>query len=440
MKIAGGHPWPRMGGLPSGPTPSRVSPGEACEASDLVALGPGGAPLRSSASMPRWLADYERALGVGEEALALRREALREEGPLMLYRMFPQLFREDLQGPYRQLSQLLPGPAPRLWLAGDAHVGNFGTVRKPSGEVIWTLNDYDQGGKGRADYDLCRAGASLALLGRVEGWSEEECERVVSALGRHYARGIRDFAQHSPSSSLGVKASEAREPLLKLIQKAEKKTQAELLSKWATLGSEGYRFQFDDQLRELTPSQRKHLDALLKKFDLRGARILDRGVRLDAGGSSMGLERFYLLVQKGQQELPRLLEVKHVLPSALLAESPEPSGCDAEKLKASFKQLGAPGDPWMDIARDRDGVYLLRERQSAKDSLKLGKLSVDEAENVARHMGRLLAQAHAMQGKAEELKDWVGDRSQRLQTALAEFSRVYAGQVVQDHQALSDAR
>ncbi len=438
MKIAGGNPWLRASGFHSGPTPSRSSSGEVCDVSDLVALGPGGGPLRSSASMPGWLADYERALGVGAEALALRREALREEGPMMLYRMFPQLFREDLQGPYRQLAQLLPGPAPRLWLAGDAHVGNFGTVRKASGEVVWTLNDFDQGGKGRADYDLCRAGASLALLGRMEGWSEEESERVVSALGRHYARSIREFAQDSPSSSLSVKASEAREPVLKLIQKAEKKTQADLLSKWATLGSEGYRLQFDDRLRELNPSQRKHLDALLKKFDLKGARILDRGVRLDAGGSSMGLERFYLLAQKGQQELPWLLEVKHVLPSALLADSPEPSGCDAEKLRSSFKQLGAPKDPWMDIARDRDGVYLLRERQSAKDSLKLGKLSLDEAENVARHMGRLLAQAHATQGKAGELKDWIGDRSPQLQTALAEFSRVYAGQVVQDHQALSD--
>lgn len=395
-------------------------------------------PQRSSADLPRWRQDYEKQLGLSPSALALRTSTLKEGKSEMLYRMYPLLFQQDLQGPYKVLAQLLPQQGPEIALAGDCHLGNFGTLRNQNRELVWGLNDYDQVGRGGPESDLCRAGASLLLLCREHGWGKGVAADLVETFTRHYSKQIEEYCQNPPSRLLGIQKEEAQEPVHALIKKAERHTQEDLLSKWTEMGSQGtLKFKLGKDLHKLDESQEQRLESLLEEIRLPATvKVLDRCCRLDAGGSSLGLERYYLLAQKDGESLPTLLELKQVLPCALATSDPDPRKSDPDLLRDGFKWLGAPKDNWQRVVRGDNGVYLMRERQRARDSLKLENLSSDDAHKLAKQMARVLAQAHANGASPVKVRNWIDGQEKLLGDNLLKFSSSYASQVEQDFQAL----
>lgn len=436
-----GTPEPRVALVRAHRTPApEVAAGQPQESSQISGhfkLGAPG-PQRSSHDLSNWRQNYESRLGLSERALASRRSALQEGGPEMLYRMYPLLFQQDWQGPYQTLAQLLPQKGPEIALTGDCHLGNFGTLRHQNRELVWSLNDYDQVGKGTPESDLGRAGASFLLLCRQKGWSQSVAADLIETLTRNYSRQINEYCQTPPAPVLGIQKQEAQDPIHSLLKKAERRTQEELLSKWTEMGRQGaLQFQVGDTLHKLDATQDGRVSRLLEEIRLpANVKVLDRCCRWDAGGSSLGLERYYLLVQREGDSLPILLELKQVLPCALNTADPDPKKCDAQLLQEGFGWLGAPKDSWQQVVRGDNGVYLLRERQRARDSLKVEKLDSDEAHKLAKQLGKVLAQAHANGANPNSLREWVGGREKLLAENLLNFSSSYAAQMVQDFEAL----
>ncbi|MBN9418325.1 MAG: DUF2252 family protein [Candidatus Eremiobacteraeota bacterium] len=412
------------------------APRETAEISKSEASAPG--PQRSSQELIPWRHNYENQLGLSAHALSLRTKALKEGGPEMLYRTYPLLFQQDLNGPYQSLAQLLPQKGPQIALAGDCHLGNFGTLRHENREVVWGVNDYDQVGKGGPESDLCRAGASLVQLCRQHDWGKGVAEDLIETFTHQYSKHIQEYCQTPPPSVLGITRSEAQEPVHALIKKAERQTQEDLLSKWTEMGSQGnLKFKLGEDLHKLDESQNHRLEGLLSEIRLpANVKVLDRCCRWDAGGSSLGLERYYLLAQKEGESLPVLLEIKQVLPCALATSDPDPKKCDPQLLQDGYKWLGAPKDQWQRVVRGDNGVYLMRERQRARDSLKTEKLSSDEAHKLAKQLARVLAQAHANGANPVQVRDWIDGREKLLSQNLLSFSSSYAAQMDQDFQTL----
>lgn len=404
----------------------------------LAALG----PQRLSEDLPRWRQDYEKQLGLSSAALTLRTSTLKEGGAEMLYRMYPLLFQQDLQGPYHALAQLLPEKGPEIPLAGDCHLGNFGTLRNQNRDLVWSLNDYDQVGKGGPESDLCRAGASLLLLCRKHGWDKAEAADLIETFTHSYSKQIGEYCESPPGRVLGIHKDEAQEPIHGLIKKAERHTQEDLLSKWTEMGPQGsLKFKLGNDLHKLDEAQDQRLNELLEEIRLPATvKVLDRCCRLDAGGSSLGLERYYLLAQKEGESLPTLLELKQVLPCALATSDPDPKKADPQLLQDGFKWLGAPKDNWQRVVRGDNGIYLMRERQRARDSLKLENLSSDEAHKLAKQMAKVLAQAHANGTNPSKVRDWIDGREKLLGDKLLKFSSSYAAQVEQDYKALFEGK
>lgn len=426
--------------IPPGQQASPQQPHESSQLSDLKSAplsAPG--PQRDSQGLARWRADYEAQLGLSASALALRTSTLKEGGSEMLYRMYPLLFQQDLHGPYQALAQLLPQKGPEIALTGDCHLGNFGTLRDQNRDLVWSLNDYDQVGKGSPESDLCRTGASLLLLCHQQGWGKAVASDLIETLTHHYSKQISDYCQSSPGRVLGISKDEAQEPVHALLKKAGRRTQEDLLSKWTEMGSQGaLKFKLGTDLHKLDESQEQRLEALLQEIRLPATvKVLDRCCRLDAGGSSLGLERYYLLAQKEGESLPTLLELKQVLPCALATSDADPKKCDPQLLQDGFKWLGAPKDNWQRVVRGDNGVYLLRERQRARDTLKLENLSSEDAHKLARQLAKVLAQAHANGANPSRVRDWIDGREKLLSDNLLNFSSSYAAQMEQDYKALS---
>jgi len=438
-----GTPEPRAAVIRTHAPPQREAtssqPHESSQLSDLKSAplaAPG--PQRPSHDLTRWRHDYEKQLGLSPSALSLRTSALKEGGSEMLYRMYPLLFQQDLNGPYQALAQLLPERGPEIALAGDCHLGNFGTLRNQNRDLVWSLNDYDQVGKGGPESDLCRAGASLLLLCRQHGWSKAEAADLIETFTHHYSKQIGDYCGSPPSRVLGIHKDEAQEPVHGLIKKAERHTQEDLLSKWTEMGPQGsLKFKLGKDLHKLDEPQDQRLNELLEEIRLPATvKVLDRCCRLDAGGSSLGLERYYLLAQKEGESLPTLLELKQVLPCALAGSDPDPKKADPQLLQDGFKWLGAPKDNWQRVVRGDNGVYLMRERQRARDTLKLENLSSDEAHKLAKQMAKVLAQAHANGASPSKVRNWIDGQEKLLSDNLLKFSSSYADQVEQDYEAL----
>ena len=391
-------------------------------------------PQRESAPLQGWRKKYEKELGLQPKLNNLRSQALREGGPEMLYRMYPLLFQQDLQGPYQAMAQLLPEKGPKIALAGDCHLGNFGTLRNANQEVLWSLNDYDQVGKGSVESDLCRAAASLTLLCKTRGWDKKTAQKLVAEFTDRYCQGIE---AQPPEAVLGLDKESAREPVHALIKKAEKRTQEDLLAKWAQPEGDGFKFKLGEDLHPLEAEQSERLQHLLDEVRLPATvKVLDQCCRWDAGGSSMGLERYYILAQRDGESLPVIVELKQVLPCALATSDPDPKNCDAKLLRDGFKWMGAPKDNWQRVVQGDNGVYLMRERQRARDSLKSEDIREEDAGKLARQMGKVLAQAHSNGGKAAKISDWIDGQQELLSGNLYDFANSYAQQMNQDFQEL----
>ncbi|MBT9586480.1 DUF2252 family protein [bacterium] len=417
----------------SEPKATALEENESAVESEVVERSRPG-PQRDSAPLTSWRKNYEAELGLEPKLTKLRKQALEDGGPEMLYRMYPLLFQQDLQGPYQAMAQLLPEKGPKIALAGACHLGNFGTLRNANQEVLWSLNDYDQVGKGRVESDLCRAAASLTLLCKTRGWDKKTAQKLVEEFTDRYCQGIEARPQEAV---LGLDKESAREPVHALIKKAEKRTQEDLLAKWAQPEGDGFKFKLGDDLHPLEPEQSDRLQRLLDEVRLPSTvNVLDQCCRWDAGGSSMGLERYYILVQKDGESLPVIVELKQVLPCALGTSDPDPKNCDAELLRKGFKWMGAPKDHWQRVIQGDNGVYLMRERQRARDSLKSEDIREEDADKLARQIGKVLAQAHCNGGKADKISDWIDGQKKLLSDNLYDFAHSYSLQMTQDFQEL----
>lgn len=387
-----------------------------------------GQPQRSSDQLKAWRKEYESALTLDPKFTKLRKDALVEGGPEMLYRMYPLLFQQDLQGPYQALARLLPEPGPQITLVGDGHVGNLGTL-KDGQEVVWTINDYDQVGKGPVEHDLCRAAASLVLLCQRRGFSKKTAEEALEAFTSRYCKGIE---KADKTQTLGISKDEAHDPVHDLLKRAEKRTQEDLLSKW----TKDNKFDYSEgDLHRLSDEQQERLESLLTTLP-KNVKVLDRCCRWDAGGSSMGLERYYILALKDGQTTPTLVELKQVLPCALESSDPSPKKADADLLRDGFKKLRAPKDQWQKVLQSDDGIYLQRERQHVRMALKDEDYGEEDLNKLAHQMGKILAQAHVNAGAQNKVGKWIDGQEETLSENLHTFATAYAAQVHQDFQEL----
>ena len=80
-------------------------------------------------------------------------------------------------------------------LCGDAHVSNFGLFASPERSLVFDINDFDETLPGPWEWDVKRLVASLAVVGRVNGFTRADRERVISACAKAYRERMRMLAQ-----------------------------------------------------------------------------------------------------------------------------------------------------------------------------------------------------------------------------------------------------
>ncbi|MFP2897461.1 DUF2252 family protein [Corallococcus sp. 4LFB] len=235
-----------------------------------------------------------------------------------------------------------------------------------------------------------------------------------------------------------------------LIGKARDTSAKELLSRYVKLdGAKGPHFLKSDTLKPLDAERKAAVRTALASYEktLHGTecvavplKVLDLAERLDAGGSSYGLERDYVLVGAADPKAPPvLLELKELLASGVPSPPVPANGADVVKAQ---EELGGAVNPLTGAVTMGGRAFLVREVEPEKDKLDDAVLGKKKAlRSTFEQAGVVLARAHGnTQARAARLEDWVGGDTKGATKRLVAFARAYADQAEADWKALKAAR
>jgi uncharacterized protein (DUF2252 family) len=398
---------------------------------------PGGL-ARSPQEAVEFVNQFNSELELPQDVL-LRRNQLTVSSPSRFFRVNPALFYKDVTGCYFEMSNLLDRKAPEIVIGGDCHLGNLGTMRAPDGSCFWGINDFDMAGRGSPEDDLERMATSLLLMGLGRLQPEQE-DQLVAGMARAYLDELGRLKNSDQVPLSGIRAEEAQGEVAELIARQSQAKQEDLLEKFTHHHHQ--KLKRNEELRDVEEPAASHIKTFLKHYDQnqgptpelkRPLEVLDIAHKMDSGGSTYGLNRYFILVA-GHGDHPRILELKQELPTAPEQSTGDLEQANAEHIFTGMAALGGTFDPTTAYCTMEGDAYYMRERQREKGSLEPDKFTtLEQWRDLSQQAAVALARAHAHQtGVARAICDWVGNDRDTLISRLQHFARVYADQTVQD--------
>ncbi|RAR60989.1 uncharacterized protein (DUF2252 family) [Onishia taeanensis] len=401
------------------------------------------------------------------------------QSPYRFFRGTNHLYWDDVWHDWR--FALFGGlPETQTWLQGDAHAYNFGAYGHHDDAVRYGMDDFDDALIGDYQYDLWRLAISLVLDARENvGLSRKGIRKALKKLLESYHDELAGHVRGE--APMAVTLETAKGPLAPFLEKVTRKeSRAKMLDKWTTLDETGRRFAVEDRPEKLARLP-AHLGSQLRKAieeeyrnTLGGARaeaeedhfrIKDMARRLDAGTGSLGLERYYVLIEGG-----RGLEHKHEHDDVILdvKEQTPPEGWrkmnaaekrawkatfphEGTRHAAAFSAIAEYPDLYLGWLHLGERVFSVRERSPFKEDFPTHKLDgAKPYRQLVKQWGRILAREHLRGARALNQEDparFARNVCERLDGRLEPFVEVvstlavtYADCVAQDYRVFVEAR
>jgi uncharacterized protein (DUF2252 family) len=301
---------------------------------------------------------------------------------------------------------------PRIWICGDAHVGNLGPIARSNELVEIELRDLDQTVPGNPAHDLVRLALSLAMAARSSDLPGVVTARLIEELMAGYQEAFADpESAREPTRSAAVRFA-VREALHR---------------KWRHLHRERIgkkpKFPLGKRFLPLDAEERREVLAFLNKERVRQlvtrleCREDDAKVRvLDAaywvkGCSSLGLWRCAALVdivghdrESGGYSLLDLKEaVRPLAPVGDWADLPSHQG---ERVVSGARALAPALGERMLAGTVAGHSVFVRELMPQDLKLELEMFDDTEARATARALARVVGAAHARQLDAATRAEW----------------------------------
>ena len=356
------------------------------------------------------------------------------------------------------------------WLSGDYHAYNAGSFHGQD-QVVYGLNDFDESVIADYQLDLWRLAVSVVLIARSnKNLDDKDLTAVIGALSAKYLERMRHFVDHKPAIQECITKDNAYGKLKDFLEIVEENyTREEMLDEWAPTGNDGVR-RFDLALEKLgsaTAQEKEEVTGAMYAYwktlenppDVSKFKVLDIARRLLAGTGSLGMNRFYVLVQDDASKVVRIIDIKEQCKPA-----PYPyMGASAQELfhkhagdnsaKAvviATRTMSVRPDPFVGWMKLGDKVYSVAERSPWKGSYpalveeatkKFKKLVLDSKkryEKLAEQWAWVLASHHAYARREEKesletnVVKLVGNQDEAFQELVRTIAFEYADQVEKD--------
>ena len=302
---------------------------------------------------------------------------------------------------------------PTVLTLGDVHPENFGVMPSADNVPIFGVNDFDEAFYAPFTWDLKRGAVGFMIGAAEEGGKDEAKQRkIAAAFVRGYVRAMRDYATDATEQLGQMREDNAPRIIRELIEDAQEKR-----SKWLTRKyHDEYRrgFRADDEHVPVSGRVEEFqaaLDRFVEDNDIevpertKGMKVKDVCQRLGQGTASLGLPRYYLMIEgpRGDGKDDVLLEFKQARRSALAGLAPPSEYVldgNAERITHAQGVHLVRGDRFYG-AVELDGLsFMVRERAPYRDDIDLDDLSTKDWKRYAEICGGSLAQSHALSDEA----------------------------------------
>lgn len=342
---------------------------------------------------------------------------------------------------------------PTVLTLGDVHPENFGVMPSADNVPIFGVNDFDEAYYAPFTWDLKRGAVGFMIAAQVEGGlGRGRQRRLVEQFVHGYIDGLERFAADGNELEHQVRMDNAPKLIRKLISDADDDRNEWLEDRYHDEFRRGFRT--SDELVPLS-SRREEFQGYIDRFveennvtvpDRAGnMRVKDVAVRMGQGTASLGLSRYYVLIEgaRGDATDDVIIEFKQARRSALSNLVPpseyEMKGHGERIAHAQGVQL-VRGDVFYGGIEFEDTSFMVRERAPFRDDIDLDDLSKKEWIKYAEICGGSLAHAHSLSdetGLIEQdiepiLLEAIGNRALFVDD-IVRFANEAAERVREDH-------
>ena len=306
---------------------------------------------------------------------------------------------------------------PTVLALGDVHPGNFGVMPSADNVPIFGVNDFDEAYYAPFTWDLKRGAVGFLLAAEEEGGLGRGKRRtVVRRFVRGYLDALTAYAGSGDEADTQMRQDNAPPLIADLLEDAVSVSRAAWLAD-DYLDEQQRGFRADDELVPVS-SRRAEFQRLVDRY-VEGndivvppragrMRVKDVAERKGQGTASLGLARYYVLIEgpaaDGTDDL--VLQVKQARRSALAGLAP-PSEYQvegqADRVRQAHRVQLVGGDAFYGSV-DLDGLsFTVRERSPYRDDIDLDDLSSGGWKTYAGICGRVLAHTHALSDETGQL-------------------------------------
>ena len=323
-------------------------------------------PLKTTGAVARKIIRFNA--GREPDRLALKMAALKAN-VFSFFRGTCHLFCEDWQARRREA----PSEAPLVLSCGDLHWENCGAFKGDNRLAYFDLNDFDEACLAPATFDLTRLTASVFVGAQELG--------ITGTAAAHLARRVIDAYASALSSGKArwLERDVAEGAIGALLQRLRRRGRADFLDTRTQL-RRGRRTLRIDGVRafEADARQRARAEEIVGRFAARqpepGFFKIRDVVRRIAGTSSLGLERYAVLVRgRGDPDGNFLLDVKAQpgsVSAKLFARMQPAWPGEGARVVAVQRAMQAISPAFLQAVDE----FVVRELQPVEDRLSLGVL------------------------------------------------------------------
>ena len=401
------------------------------------------------------------------------------ESPFIFYRGTNHLFWADFASDERL--KCFGDERTKTWLKGDMHAENFGAFCNNEGNVVYDFNDFDDSIIADYQFDVWRMAVSLVLVVRQNATPLVDDAGYLRAFARTYLDTIAAYVDNANAVSRQFTKVNTVKPLRKFLEKVERKQGAKImLGKWTQLTEDRLHFLSSDKLAPVTSEEReaivnaipdygKTLGGALK-YDPGHFEVLDIAKRLQAGTGSLGVRRYYILIEAktkaaSDNEILDVKEQQKPTPYFFLSEAEKADyernfSNDGERhahaLRALTNIRNARGgtvsvDDYLGWMEFLGGCFSVRRRSPYKKTYPTSKLDKEKRlVQMSEQWAEILATGHCrayyfdhkllpgpLAAPVAELSE---GRRAEFEDLVIEIALSYADQVQQDWEAFTASR
>lgn len=350
----------------------------------------------------------------------------------------------------------LPSTGVHTTACGDAHIGNIGFYRSPEGNQVIDLNDFDEAHTGAWEWDLRRLTASIHVLGRDNGATEEQCGEAVHNCVQSYREEVSFLSKqplmwrafnHLDLDALQESSTdeELRGEIQRAARAARKRTDDRMLPKLAGGATSATEIvdtpplvtHPDDSTREMIAEA---LDDYLHTLTPQWRRIVGGYSLVDiahkvVGVGSVGMRSWVALLVGSREDDVLFLQLKQAQRSVL---APYVHGERAwhnhqgQRVVEYQQQLQTVSDPLLGWTTVGEHQYYVRQYRNMKGGVPLESMTPSALVDYAGITGHLLAKGHARTSGASVISGYLGKKPP-VTKAFQRWAKAYADQTEKDH-------